>query len=479
VVKIQQSAYQVITNSPDKKKSKPSKRLKSLDSLRGFAIFCMVLFHGFQLLEIDLMGVASSLTDNPAAKVIEFMARMAGIFVVISGISNSMSIYSRYSKGITNGKKVIIESFIVGLWLIVLERVVYRLIDRPITGGGIYDFDKGPTYYSLILGYLETGEFHPIPLYPTFFSSGALSMMGFSLMFYSVLLVFLFRNDGYKKNHRNLLIVGILATSIIIISPMLIDILRPVWVQALIDEKYGKAIVVGILVGDSDPMLPFLGFALYGVMIGIAIKSNVPKKNFLFFGILISAIYIILGVIGYKTLGEPPVEHILRTLPIQTTHLQIGIMILVITILVYSEISNKTEKIKETTKIVNDEGKKMKKKKKSIPFLQLFGKFSLTMYLLESFVGSVIKLLIIDKIFPGWAQNLALVVCYSFIIVILWILIVNVWIKFGQIGSYDWMTGLIKIKVRKTLTKKELNTTNIPKKLSKEIIQRNLLMILL
>ncbi len=460
MVKIQQSAYHIITKSPDEKGSKPSTRLKSLDSLRGFAIFCMVLFHGFQLLEIDLMGVAYSLTDNPAAKVIEFMARMAGIFVFISGISNSMSIYSRYSKGTTNGKKVIIESFIIGLWLIVLERVVYRLIDRPITGGGIYDFDKGPTYYSLILGYLETGVFHPIPLYPTFFLSGALSMMGLSLIFYSVLLVILFRNEGYKKNHRNLLILGILATSIIIISPMLIEILRPVWVQALINENYGKAILIGILVGDSDPMMPFLGFALYGVMIGIAIKGKVPKKNFLFFGILISTIYIILGVIGYKSLGEPPVEHVLRTLPIQTTHLQIGIMILVITILVYSEISGKTEKIEETPKIVNDEdNKKMIRKKKSIPFLQLFGKFSLTMYLLESFVGSVIKLLIIDKIFPGWAKNLALVVCYSFIIVILWILIVKVWIKFGQIGSYDWMTGQIKIRIRKTLTKKELKIT--------------------
>ncbi len=456
---IQQSTYHVITNSPDKKESKSSTRLKSLDSLRGFAIFCMVLFHGFQLLEMDLMGVASSLTDNPAAKVIEFMARMAGIFVVISGISNSMSIYSRYSKGTTNGKKVIIESFIVGLWLIVLERVVYRLIDRPITGGGIYDFDKGPTYYSLILGYLETGVFHPIPLYPTFFLSGALSMMGLSLMFYSVLLVLLFRNDGYKRNHRNLLIVGILATCIIIISPMLIDILRPVWVQALIDGNYGKAILIGIFVGDSDPMLPFLGFALYGVMIGITIKGNIPKKNFLFFGILISTIYIILGVIGYRTLGEPPVAHILRSLPIQTTHLQIGIMILILTILIYFEISDESEKIEETSKIVIIEGKKVKKKQNRIPFLQLFGKFSLTMYLLESFVGSVIKLLILDKIFPGWAQNIALVVGFSFIIVILWIFICKVWIKFGQIGSFDWMTGQIKKKVRKTLIKKELKIT--------------------
>ncbi len=463
MVKIQQSTYKVIANTQDKKESIPSKRLKSLDSLRGFAIFCMVLFHGFQLLEIDLMGVASSLTDNPAAKVIEFMARMAGIFVVISGISNSMSIYSRYSKGTTNGKKVIIESFIIGLWLIVLERVVYRLIDRPVTGGGIYDFDRGPTYYSLILGYLETGVFHPIPLYPTFFSSGALSMMGLSLMFYSILLVFLFRNDGYKKIQRNLLIVGILATCIIIISPMLIDILRPLWVQALIDENYGKAIFIGILVGDSDPMMPFLGFALYGVMIGIAIKGiingNITKKNFLFFGILTSTIYIILGAIGYIILGEPPVEHILRTLPIQTTHLQIGIMILILTISIYFEISDETEKIEETAKIVNSEDSTVIKKKKHIPFLQLFGKFSLTMYLLESFVGSVIKILIVDKIFPGWAQNIAFVVCYSFLIVIIWIFLCNIWIKFGQVGSFDWMTGLIKIRVRKTLTKKELKLT--------------------
>jgi len=128
-------------------------------------------------------------------------------------------------------------------------------------------------------------------------------------------------------------------------------------------------------------------------------------------------------------------------------------MILIVTILVYSEISREPEKIEETTKIVNNEDKKVIKKKKRITFLQLFGKFSLTMYLLESFFGSVIKLLILDKIFPGWAQNIALVVGYSFIIVILWILILKVWNKYGKIGSFDWMTGQIKKKVRKTLTK--------------------------
>nr|WP_280178720.1 heparan-alpha-glucosaminide N-acetyltransferase domain-containing protein [Candidatus Prometheoarchaeum syntrophicum]QEE15571.1 hypothetical protein DSAG12_01397 [Candidatus Prometheoarchaeum syntrophicum] len=447
---IQQSTYQIITNSIDKKVLKHSRRLKSLDSLRGFAIFCMVLFHGFQLLEMDLLGVASALTENPVAKVIEFMARMAGIFVFISGISNSMSIYSRYSKGTTNGKKTIMESFIVGLWFIILERVVYRFLDRPVTGGGIYDFDTGPTYYSYILGYLETGVFHPFPLYPTFFSSGALSMMGLSLMFYSVLLVILFHNEGYKRIHRNLLIVGILATFIIVISPFLIDILRPIWVQALIDENYGKIILVGILVGDSDPMMPFLGFALYGVAIGIEIKGKVPKNIFLLVGIIVSSIYIILGTIGYIIFGEPPVEHILRTLPIQTTHLQIGIMILIVTMLVYSEISKKDKR--NTNKL----DYKLKKKKERMTFLQLFGKFSLTMYLLESFFGSVIKLLILDKVFPGWAQNMALVVCYSMIIVILWFFILKIWSKFGQIGSYDWMTAQIKKRVRKTLSEKEL-----------------------
>ena len=81
------------------------------------------------------------------------------------------------------------------------------------------------------------------------------------------------------------------------------------------------------------------------------------------------------------------------------------------------------------------------------------------MYLLESFIGSVIKILILDKIFPGWAQNMALVVIYSFIIIILWVLIVKVWIKFGQVGSFDWMTGQIKKRVRKTLSKKELKIT--------------------
>jgi len=82
------------------------------------------------------------------------------------------------------------------------------------------------------------------------------------------------------------------------------------------------------------------------------------------------------------------------------------------------------------------------------------------MYLLESFVGSVIKLLILDKLFPGWAQNLVLVVCFSIIMVILWVLILKKWIKFGQIGSYDWMTGQIKKKMRKILTTKELKITS-------------------
>ncbi len=68
---------------------------------------------------------------------------------------------------------------------------------------------------------------------------------------------------------------------------------------------------------------------------------------------------------------------------------------------------------------------------------------------------SVIKILIIDKLFPGWAQNMALVVSYSFIMVILWFLLLILWNRNGKIGSFDWMTGKIKETVRYALSNKE------------------------
>ncbi|MHA1777587.1 MAG: hypothetical protein DRO88_03565 [Promethearchaeia archaeon] len=403
------------------------RRIDGLDFLRGLAILFMVFFHNFQFYEGDLNAVADSLTGNPIAQIIEFISRWASLFAIISCYVHAVQIANRYQlkKGIFC--QILKEAVITGLWLIILEHLLGALFSRPNQGGGIYDFDQGPTHHSIITSWIATGTFHLPTFYSLVYAVGALNLMGWSLIFSTLILGLLFYKNGIQRSIRNISILFGIAVSILLISPPLIDLLRPLWVDAMKQNNVSLALFYGFFVGDAHPMLPFFGYALFGSIFGIATAAEIPRKKMVLFGSTTGLIGIGLGIIGYIHNGTPPVAHILRTVAPQTMWLQIGCMILLMTAVYFVHFAPKRS---IGTVIFHS------------VFFRRFGLISLTMYMLEGFFSTLLKRLV-DIVVPGWASNMPAVVIFSFSTIIVYWQILKRWEKIDFKYSADWLTTKI------------------------------------
>lgn len=400
------------------------RRIEGLDFLRGLAILFMVFFHNFQFYEGELNSVADSLEGNPIAQIVEFISRWASIFAVISCYAHAVQIGARYHYKQEKFAQIFKEAVITGLWLIFLERVLGAFFSRPSRGGGLYDFDEGPTQHSILTSWIATGSFHLPTFYSMVYAVGALNLMGWSLILSTLLLGILFRNKGIKRPVRNIIIIFTVAVTILIISPVLIEKLRPLWIEAMMEDKIALALFYGFFVGDAHPILPFFGYALFGTIFGIATSAEIPRKKMAAFGLTTGSVGIVLGTVGYIRYGAPPVAHILRTVAPQTMWLQIGCMLWLITAVYWVHF---TQKPSLGAKIFHS------------TFIRRFGLISLTMYLLEGFFSTILKRLI-DIVIPGWATNMPAVVIFSFSTIIIYWQALKGWEKVDFKYSADWLT---------------------------------------
>lgn len=416
------------SNLPD-----PTGRIIGVDALRGLAILFMAFFHNFQFYTGNLTSYANSVGNSPIALVIEFLGRWAGLFYLISGFTHGYSSYKQFEKNQISPKKYIKSSIISALWLIFLGRFFAFFFDRTSVGGGIYGFNQGPLHYSIFGSLLETGTIHMPDSFSLFYSMGPLELIGLSIIFNSIIVSLLYRNKGFKNKERNLFVFLGIAIFWILISGSIISALRPVWVDALKSNNVPLALLTGLLVADTHPLLPFFGYFMLGSFFGTAFIMKVNRRFMLILGLTIGSVFTGVGAIGYMIYGNPPVDNIIQTLTQRTTDLQIGLMTYLITAVYVWESSPKIK-----------EGRNLKR----FRVLQLFGKFSLTVYLVEGFLATVFKVGILDWLIPGWSNYMFAVVIFSLSQIVIWTLLLAYWQRKKMIFSIEWITNTI-IKKKK------------------------------
>jgi uncharacterized membrane protein len=412
-------------------------RIAGIDKLRGLAIIFMLLMHNFQFFEGDLNTLANASTSNPIASIIKFLGRWAGLFVIISGFVNTISIYHGIKKGKKTPESSLKELFIIGIWFIIIEHVCRLFFSRTTRGGGVYGLDEGPFHYSIITSWIETGTIQRPTAYSLYIYMSFVSCLGLALIILGVILFFLFRKNGIKNSRRNYIVLGTLGTISILFTPLGILWLRPIWIKAIEQKNIGVIVLMGILIGDTHPLLPLLGYILYGSILGLAFGQNIPKKLILrIFGPL-ATLYVVVGGVLYIILGDPPTSNILQTTPIQVTFLQIGLMVWLLIGVYWFNATTQPPKLNSNK---NQEKKQNKPRKTSSPILEKFGRTSLTIYLVEGFLGTFIKVLILDVLFQGWATNFTFIILYSLGLISLWSVILVLWEKLGYKNSLEWIT---------------------------------------
>ncbi|MHA2357853.1 MAG: heparan-alpha-glucosaminide N-acetyltransferase domain-containing protein, partial [Candidatus Heimdallarchaeaceae archaeon] len=363
------------------------KRIKVIDFLRGFAILAMLFFHSSYYWDsLPSREQMNQMLSNPIAGLAILLGKAAGIFALISGMSYGVSTYNRISSGKSKPRDIFFSGLVTGLWVITLGKAHVSLFNHTQIGVPEFPYPEGPPDYSLIIGSIQSGTLQLPTTFTVLYKNSALFVIGLSIIITSSAIALLTLNDGYKKVKRNLIIIGIAATMIILITQPMKNILYPLWFDAYIDGRRGKAILLSVLIGDTYPFFPYSAYALYGSIFGIAFSQNLDRKKVVIGGSVGGAVYLIIGSILLGIYGHPDVGVIFQTLPIQWNFIMIGGMILIATFAYFIHYRNEESKVRKFF---------------TNTFVRRYGLMTLSIFLFEPIIGITLKVYVLDKVAPG------------------------------------------------------------------------------
>ncbi len=401
------------------------KRYVSLDILRGLAILFVIflhssLFHYGNIMSIDF--------DNPSPiiTIIGFMLMWGGLFGIISGIVNASGMYHRISTG-NKPEKVFIGYFISGLVMLILH-YIYFIFFAP----ALLDLENGNHLYSTLVDLIRNGKLVAPHLERMFYAS-SLSMIGWNLIIISIVLYFLFRKEGYKKQKRNYIILFILAIIIIILSLIRIP-LYPFVEKSFEEKNYLLSFVLSFTVNKNDPILPYLGFGFVGAIIGIALYNDYKKQ--LKIGLLVSGLLIlIIGVVSYILLPDTMLERSIDLSWFFLVIIQLGAFLLMtLGLLVIFDFCKEEKKVKRAKWFI---------------WIRRIGMIALTIFMLETVFSELVARLW-SILFPNWNMDMGITFVFAGFNVLLWVLIGKLWEFADYKFSIEWLFVKVVSKFKKS-----------------------------
>lgn len=281
------------------------RRFASIDFLRGFAIWLMLLLH-------ELMRVLdySWATDPTKAQffsempiiytilmlLIMFLGGWCGFFLLISSIGNTISMQKALQKGNSVGS-VVIKQLLLGFLLLLCAFFIESI-------GG----------YGSMLGQVAMGRaINPSLIYRSFWCE-TIHAIAYAMIANAFLGGLLAIRGGIKKTTRNIIInlslaiVVIGVTAIVYNAPMtyggitkaqdfgLIQLMNQNPAGGSVSEFFIK-IFLFPFIGRPEPILPFLATALIGNVIGILLAREKPFWKEMRIGMVIAAVLTFGGLV--------------------------------------------------------------------------------------------------------------------------------------------------------------------------------------
>ncbi|MBN1329467.1 MAG: hypothetical protein JXA54_08335 [Candidatus Heimdallarchaeota archaeon] len=264
-------------------KDSPQRRLVTLDILRGIAIFGVTLVHisyklydSSKLFENIQNGIGMPFYVWILIVILGYFGTWHGFFLFISAIVNSYT-FTRKAFNNIELKKIFLKNTIAGLIVVVLGYLV-----------------EGFGYFGYFGHAFRTGEWDS---FGAFLGENSwiqtLQIIGLGLVINGIIQYFLYRNKGYEKIKRNLLIYCGLAILILLVTPLInygiasLDIWSDVsgrnWpdIYFVSGNRSTAAWFLTIIAGPKSPLFPYLTSAFIGSMIGIFLGSPKPKMKWL------------------------------------------------------------------------------------------------------------------------------------------------------------------------------------------------------
>ncbi len=402
------------------------KRLLSLDFIRGLAIFGVVFAHG--IVFGIFLGNSNAVQYLPKSPLVIFapmlfLGTWAGLFALITGVANSYIIFNKLDAGSTITRSV--KPSLVNNLLVLVFHFIYMGLFTMATPAQLGDH----MLYSLITGSIEKRSFS-IPEIEIFFKADALSMIASSGLITCFTLLIIWRRDRFQesKNNsiRNLTIIAIIW---LVFSKALWEWLNPHFLKYLELGKlyYIPAFFLSFIAGSLHSLLPYGGYALIGIVIGIMLAENRPYEAIRRYSRRLGLAFLITGIvlIGYHlftiTTGLIPYLFQYQNIPPDLSFVNLGLMLLWIPWFIRKFDYDSDEKTV----------------KRSI-FIRRFGMLSLTIYCLEALWNILWSNIFHSQFgeltgeFDPVMGNAILNASYLVIVVGFWFFILKIWesIKF-------------------------------------------------
>jgi hypothetical protein len=344
-----------------------------------------------------------------------YLLTMAGLFYVVMGAVNSYMMYSRIKSKRNTIRQIAGSGAIMGVFLLASHYIFRWLLSA----------DSGVLYYLIHDGKWTS----PDPKW--IIGTCTLAMLGYTSIMLPVVLGFLFRHQGYKKQRRNYLILLISGTIILAVTPFIRDAFARDVVQFIELGKYVEAIFLGAFVYDLFPIFPYIAYGFYGAILGIALARGEDKKTVL--GVLLvgGIFWLVLGFAGNSFYGglDPTLYRDFSHTAIYNKtfqqYSQIGFFMIAVMIglMIFDYIPEE----------------KRRRRHAHFKFIRRFSLISLTIFLFEGLVMAVFRT-VMDAIpiFDGWDDSLAIIALVAFGHVYLWAQAAKQWEKIGYVGSVEW-----------------------------------------
>ncbi|MGA1866492.1 MAG: hypothetical protein ACMUFK_03380 [Thermoplasmatota archaeon] len=449
------------------------KRIVTLDVVRGSCILGMVALHVFSaIFDRSWIGTEEmankTLLDIVFLLTLAYIGGMAGLFLMVSIISHTISI--RHQIG--SGKKladVMVRQIMGGLLLLLFAFIVESAI-------GHYGFIGRMAYWDP-LGDISfsTQVSENLPrLYYRGFHFMTLHTIAWSIIINSIVQWVMYRKGGFIKDKRNVGIFGILSLMVLILTPL------AWWFAGTVVDGYPyatypgtdrmvqyplagvtglfdlvKLFFLGPLAGQTEPLFPFLSIAFIGSIIGIYLTQEKQPSGFCTRGIKTGITFLALGILGIFLVWELHFDSwtnftrnpfdIMKLgiwLPVIlfTTGGQIIVLFLLLRLVEFREASYR---FAERTKI-----------------LRRFGAVSLTIYTfqyIDAFPRFLLTLIPGVEVF-GDRDGMITSIIVTIIVLGFWNVLLMLWSKVRFIGSAEWLFSVILSRLGKLSFKRGEST---------------------
>ncbi|MGA1866831.1 MAG: hypothetical protein ACMUFK_05120 [Thermoplasmatota archaeon] len=284
------------------------RRFSSIDFMRGFAIWMMIMFHvimrwydGSWIQDGELDGVP--MVGLLFFLIVVYFSAWAGFFLLVSSIGNMISMYRNLERG-KSWKKVMMFQIVGGLLLLMAAFLVESTIG-----------------YHAFFGYAVEGKFHrwTTILYRGFHME-TIHTIAFCIIVNGIVQGLLSRNGGHLKVKRNVRIYALLAVLSVALTGPVYKVLRMMvpgypfakWESSVVgslDVQYpviGESGIWDILLkafmfplgGNPEPLFPYLAITFIGSIIGIYLCQKECPRKLPRNGILIGVGLALTGLIG-------------------------------------------------------------------------------------------------------------------------------------------------------------------------------------